>query len=823
MTDITKYEYQDLVDRMTNKLKNADGWGDGYDSSMGQVLIQLVADTTDQLHYMLERRTTESYMFTARTRSAVLQKASERGYHYRRAIGNRGLLELTTSTNATANIIIPKFSEFSYDGNTYISTQQVFIPVGFNKIAIPVVQGTLIQKNITPTDRDADGDYIIEKNYDNIDNNAFLVISDGIELNPVWRDIKRAMSFLSPTDNFYDVRYGFDGMRIIFGNGKFGRAPSGDILLKYVELDQSVEPLITINNEFTNGGDLQDVNGTSYQHTIINTTRIDNGQPEESIDQIKVNAAIEHNSSGRAVSDEDTGYWILESGIGDIVDVNVSGEDAVGTFAYNTNNVFVCYANNSNTELSPVDKQNLRKYLKRISIANPHYVLRKANELNVAIGLSAKKDELLDLSVADYYQFIKQYLETYFSIKRGSIGARYEHSDLIRDLYKLEIERNGIVYKLIDYLRLDIDLLYPFTTPLRNTEVIVKLAGDTPKIQGSQFALALNGVVFNVDILTSDDNITLLQRMRDHIFAASPYLAEVTVGQSSGTFQETYNNTIGGGLILGTNTPMNKNTQMMGNFAIGSNVGTVLIDSPAITLTHVYDGQTTGQEGRKPIIPLAFGSTVSFTAPLNTNIRVYNRTNLNDPSTESLYFTVSSGNTFTDTFENYHSIQLEYIQATSSDVSVTFNYPLIDSGANTGLRIYTRDGHGDFTASKEVGSIPSYVSVLKQVKMPVQASPFNIQPLTAEIVDENNNMLYRATNAGTLISSLNIPSADGFVNYASGVVTVPSELPLNRQFFIKFKQDKFQNVQLDERTLIKLMPFSNSVSTPNPFSFIEVI
>lgn len=823
MADFINYEYQDLVDRMTDKLKNANGWGDGYDSSMGQVLIQLVADTTDQLHYMLERRTTESYMYTARTRSAVIAKASERGYHYKRSMGNRGALTINITSPAVANIIIPQFTEFQYDGLTYVSTEQVFIPTGQSNIIVPVVQGVLVNLDITQEELTSSGDFIIESGFDNIDDLAVVINADGFQLMPVWRNVKRAMSFLTATDNFYDIRYGFDGMRIIFGDGNFGRKPIGNIGISYVQVNSQDEALTTLGNEFTTDLPLVDVNGNTYEGAIFNSTSIRNGAAPEDIDSIRKNAATEHNATGRAVTDEDTKYWILDAGIGAIVDVNVTGENEAMTYAYNTNNIYVNYANQGNTELTPAQKTEMRDFLKTLSIANPHFVLQKANELLLSVGLSVKKDRLLDISTADYYQIIKQFLEGYFAIKRGAIGARYEHSDLIRDLYQLQITRNNIVYKLVDFLRLDIDLLLPFTVPVQNSEVLVKLSGETPKINGSTFALLLNNVLFQVPINSTDTNTDILLRMRDRIFATSPYLAEVLVGDSTGTYQETYNNTVGGGLIVGINVPMNENDKMMGQFTIGSNVGTVLVDSPAYNIQHNYNVGYENTAGRRPIIPVAVGTTLSFTAPLDTDVRVYVRTNLNDPSTETLYFTVSNGNFFSDTFENYHSVQLEYVQTSSNNMTVSFNYPLVDSAANTGLRIYTRDGYGTFTASKDVGDIAQFSSVLKNKKLPIiQNGEFVVLPETLTIVDENNNTLYRSTRAGTLISSVNIPSLDGRVNFRTGVVTIPSEL-INANYFIKFKQDKYQNVQLSENTIARLTPISENILLPNPFSFIEVV
>ncbi|WGH49883.1 hypothetical protein [Alishewanella phage vB_AspM_Slickus01] len=823
MTDYTKYEYQDSVDRMTEKLSQADGWGDGYDSSMGQVLIQLTADTTDHLHYMLERRTAESYLFTARTRSAVIAKASERGYHYLRSLGNRGTLSMTITTVAAANIIIPKFSTFLLNDIAYVSTEEVFIATGETSVNIPVVQGLLIEQTISQLDLDDSGNYIIETDYDQIDNNAIDLNADGFDLLPVWRTTRRAMSFLTPTENFYDVRYGFDGMRFIFGNDKFGRKPVGEINLRYVRVESIDEPLNNLGNDFEYSEEIVDVSNNTYEASIINITRIHQGSEAESIDSIKVNAVLEHNSSGRAVTDEDSIYWILNSNIGNIVDVKVTGENEINSFVYNTNNVYINYVNDTNSEMTGDHKQELRDFLKTLSIANPHYVIQKVEQLFLAVGLSVKKDKLLDISDADYYQIIKQFLEGYFAIQKGSIGARYEQSDLIRDLYQLEIIRNNISYKLVDYLRLDIDLLFPFTVPFRSKEIVVKLLSETPKVDGTSFSLRLDGVLSTVPVYSTDNNLDILFRMRDHVFATTPYLAEVVIGDIGGEYQEEFISTIGNGMMFGTNVPMNSPEYMMGNFLIGNNQATVLIDSPAYNITHTYAVGYENTAGRRPIIPLAIGTTVNFTAPSDTNVLVYVRTNLNVPATESLFFTVTAGNTFSETFDSYHSIQLSYVNTSAEQMQISFNYPLVDSALNTGLRIYTRDGYGDFSSDKE-GDIADFTVILRNRKMPViQNNGGNvILSESMSIVDQNNNTLYRATRAGTLLSTVNVASIDGRVNYLTGVITIPSELS-NGEYFVKFKQDKYQNVHLNENTIGIMTNISDSISNQNPFSFIEVV
>ena len=122
MLDYTNYDYQALVDRMTEILKDADGWGDAYQSSTGQTLIQLMADVTDHLHYMLERRTLESFLETAKLRSSIVARASDLGYRPERIKSHTGTLEVTLvddngdPTPAVGEVNLAAMKGITYEG-----------------------------------------------------------------------------------------------------------------------------------------------------------------------------------------------------------------------------------------------------------------------------------------------------------------------------------------------------------------------------------------------------------------------------------------------------------------------------------------------------------------------------------------------------------------------------------------------------------------------------------------------------------------------------------------------------------------------------------
>ena len=113
MADYTNLDYTDLLARITQLMSETDGFTDAYESSSGQALIQLLADSVDALFFMLQRRSQEVFLDTARLDSSIITHASELGYRPRRNVSSSGtlLLEIVDTDGnpvaALGNIFIP--------------------------------------------------------------------------------------------------------------------------------------------------------------------------------------------------------------------------------------------------------------------------------------------------------------------------------------------------------------------------------------------------------------------------------------------------------------------------------------------------------------------------------------------------------------------------------------------------------------------------------------------------------------------------------------------------------------------------------------------
>src|SRR5690554_1781056 len=195
---------------------------------------------------MFERRSQESFQTTARLRSSVASRASELGYRSRRAIAASGLITLRLinedgspkPVEAGGEVIIPEGTPLTFDDEDFYTTAEYIIEEGMSEIEISVSQGVVEELTFNPNSEETfvSSDYVLIPDYEYIDENSLVVISENIE----YRDVKEldqengigigSLSFSEPRSGheggaYYDVRYAHDGLRIQFGDHLCGRTP----------------------------------------------------------------------------------------------------------------------------------------------------------------------------------------------------------------------------------------------------------------------------------------------------------------------------------------------------------------------------------------------------------------------------------------------------------------------------------------------------------------------------------------------------------------------------------------------------------------------
>lgn len=480
--DLTTYNYQDLVDRMTENLSEKEGWGDAYDSSMGQTLIQMVADATDILHYMQERRSRESYLETAKLPSSIRALAGERGYRPRRNVSSSGFLKIGlydasgNQLSPQGTVFIPRYTKFFYDEVTFVNKEDIFITADSPEITFEVMEGIPQTETYDPTSTSFFGQngYILYTDYVGMEENS-IVINDGdgdewvdVRSSSITSTYKGALSFVENTEKYYDVKISVDGLRVIFGDGQFGAKPQTALTVEWVESTGEDTNITATGLEFklqqnTLQDDINVIPPNVYYYKIENVTPIRGGLAAESIATIRLKAPEYFKTGDRAVTRQDFDFWMVRSGIGGIVDVNNYGEQELGLNIYRMNQAYCSYLTSGGDDLTADQLEAAREFIDNYKVGIPHITFIPADKLYFQYNLKIARDQNLRVSNSEVYQYVREQIAEVFAFKEGSINRPVYFSEMIEFLHNLTITRDGIVQNIARYVTLESNVVYPIT------------------------------------------------------------------------------------------------------------------------------------------------------------------------------------------------------------------------------------------------------------------------------------------------------------------------------------------------------------------------
>ncbi len=133
------------------QLKFAASFNDFAVSSLGIVLLDIVAFGLDTLSFYLDRRATDTYLATARTRSSVSLLTRQLGYKMSAAVASSVDLEVAPSIAYAFALPIPAKFQFQGPNGTIFETgQAVTIPPSSTvPVSIPCYQGQTITETFT--------------------------------------------------------------------------------------------------------------------------------------------------------------------------------------------------------------------------------------------------------------------------------------------------------------------------------------------------------------------------------------------------------------------------------------------------------------------------------------------------------------------------------------------------------------------------------------------------------------------------------------------------------------------------------------------------
>jgi hypothetical protein len=212
------YEFDNLVQQLTDRVKLRSAWIDTYRSGTGQMLIELYAYVANLILFYVERRAEESYIGTAKLKSSVINLVQLINYVPIRNVSATGVLTFTIAPQ-TKKVYIPKYTEAQTSlGLSYIVTGDIVIMPGATTGDANAMQGELISTTFTgtgATDQECNiGDTKVE--------NTGLTVYVNNEI------YTKVTSFVSSTNTskHYMLRQELDDtITIVFGDDINGRAP----------------------------------------------------------------------------------------------------------------------------------------------------------------------------------------------------------------------------------------------------------------------------------------------------------------------------------------------------------------------------------------------------------------------------------------------------------------------------------------------------------------------------------------------------------------------------------------------------------------------
>lgn len=273
-------------------------------SSLGMVLIDILSYGLDTLSFYLDRRATEFFLSTARSRDSVSKLTRQLGYKMRPAITCSTTLQVRPKTTTAATLTIPKGFQFKgLGGIVFESAQEVSIPPSPLTLApyvnIPVYQGITTTESYTsdgtPSQvfqlkRAPAGTFIAQ--------GTVTVSVDGVG----WSETPLLNYKKS---NQYEV--GYNGVPPVL---RFGDGASGNIPPKGVSISVSYVASAGKAGKLTKGQITEAVSkfvslGQSVDLEVLQPAQTTGGDDPETLAEAKVNAPAYWKTNQAAVTTQD--------------------------------------------------------------------------------------------------------------------------------------------------------------------------------------------------------------------------------------------------------------------------------------------------------------------------------------------------------------------------------------------------------------------------------------------------------------------------------------------------------------------------------------
>jgi len=300
------YDFDSHVDDLRARLqvKFAAYYNDFALASLGMMLLDLIAFGLDSLSFYLDRRATEVYLETARTRRAVSRICRQLGYKMGGAVASSTDLTVSVAVAKTFTVEITEGLQFQgpndliFEAGKAVEFSPAEQTAGTSKL-IPVYEGETTTETFT-SDGTANQVFELSRVPDEryVASGSVEVKVDGAS----W-DEEDFLTF-DETDQ-YEVGYNDDPPTLRFGDGSAGNIPATNASIEVTYVATAGKAGIVAKDTIQDVVTPLVVVGETVDLTINNGAKSSGGDDLESIDRAKAFAGRVFNSRRVAVTGED--------------------------------------------------------------------------------------------------------------------------------------------------------------------------------------------------------------------------------------------------------------------------------------------------------------------------------------------------------------------------------------------------------------------------------------------------------------------------------------------------------------------------------------
>lgn len=342
---VMKFDYDSVLARLKARVLSKLDGENLLLFSTNSAFLEAAAEEFADADMYDEFLTREAVWETAQGYNSIMKQVSFYDYKPHRKVGSTGYIRVSTSKTFDGswgtNITIPKFTQMSGGGLTFLSKESTYLAANANYVDIPVIQGEKTEKTIeiTSTAYPELKYASIAIKDPNIENSLYSVKVNGI----LWTEVDSIRLATSNEDLYYTLQTlsDFSGVEITFGNGVFGKKLEYGDIVTFEYLQTKGEDGNVLSGGIITSVDttLKDESGTDVELFCTNLDALVGGSDYESVESIRSTAPLSFQTGNRAISSSDYATLIKQTNLVD--KVQVWGEKEINEDAGNKPGTYV--------------------------------------------------------------------------------------------------------------------------------------------------------------------------------------------------------------------------------------------------------------------------------------------------------------------------------------------------------------------------------------------------------------------------------------------------------------------------------------------------